>query len=181
MSTSLLSLPAASLLVSLIGAEAALVTSGPGTEAGGGITGPDITTGGLGIETERPSTINPLDRLIVNIKLVIAQCESKLTWHHRPGRGRAWLTLAVYDGFSRQRRLALTCGGARGPTLALDLATSRRRGLGGEAGHGWKHWRLDVEHLDVIVTLDQPLLWLYRWHNGRGEAVTNNHPLKWRP
>ena len=55
MSTSLLSLPAASLLVSLMGAEAALVTSGPGTEAGGGITGPDIGTVGLGIETERPS------------------------------------------------------------------------------------------------------------------------------
>ena len=80
MSTSLLSLPAASLLVSLIGAEAALVTSGPGTEAGGGITGPDITTGGLGIETERPSMIKTLDRLIVNIKLVIAQCKSRLTW-----------------------------------------------------------------------------------------------------
>ena len=53
MSTSLLSLPAASLLVSLLGAEAALVSSG--TEAGGGITGPDIGTVGLGIETERPS------------------------------------------------------------------------------------------------------------------------------
>ena len=60
MSTSLLSLPAASLLVSLIGAEAAIVTSGPGTEAGGGITGPDITTGGLGIGTERPSTIKKI-------------------------------------------------------------------------------------------------------------------------
>ena len=57
MSTSLLSLPAASLLVSLIGAEAALVTSGPGTEAGGGITGPDIATGGLGRGAERPSAI----------------------------------------------------------------------------------------------------------------------------
>ena len=55
MSTSLLSLPAASLLVSLMGAEAALTTSAPGTEAGGGITGPDIGTVGLGIETERPS------------------------------------------------------------------------------------------------------------------------------
>ena len=87
------------------------------------------------------------------------------------------MTLAIYDGFSRLWRLALTWGS----TLALDLAASRRRGLGGEAGHGWQHWRLDVEHLDVIVTLDQPLLWLYRWHNGRREAVTNNHPLKWRP
>ena len=46
MSTSLLSLPAASLLVS--------VTSGPGAEAGGGATGPDICTGGLGDDTERP-------------------------------------------------------------------------------------------------------------------------------
>ena len=117
----------------------------------------------------------------MNIKWVIAQCESRLTWHHRPGGGGAGLTLAVYDWFSRQRRLALTWGGARGATLALDLATSRRRGLGGEAEHRWQHRRLDVEHLDVIVTLDQPLLWLYRGHNGRGEAVTNHHPLKWRP
>ena len=60
MSTSLLSLPAASLLVSLMGAEAALVTSVPGTETGGGITGHDIGTVGLGIETERPSGLKKI-------------------------------------------------------------------------------------------------------------------------
>ena len=51
MSTSLLSLPAASLLVSMLVTEAALVTSGTeAVEAGAGITGPV----GLGTDTERP-------------------------------------------------------------------------------------------------------------------------------
>ena len=51
MSTSLLSLPAASLLVSMLVTEAALVTSGTeAAEAGAGITG----RVGLGTDTERP-------------------------------------------------------------------------------------------------------------------------------
>ena len=81
---------------------------------------------------------------------------SLLTWHR--GSGGARLALAVYVWLPRLRRLALTRGRARGPTLALNLATSGRRGLGGEAGHGGQHRRLDVENLDIIVTLDQPLL-----------------------
>ena len=54
-STSLLSLPAASLLASVLVTEAAPVTSGPGIEArevAGGMAVPGM--GGLGIETERP-------------------------------------------------------------------------------------------------------------------------------
>ena len=73
-------------------------------------------------------------------------------------RAGPWLTLAGYVWLPMLRRLALTRGWVRGLTLALNLATSGGRGLGGEAGHGGQHWRLDVENLDVIVTFDQPLL-----------------------
>ena len=79
---------------------------------------------------------------------------STITWHDGSGGRGPGLALAVYDGFSWQRRLTLD----RRPTLALDLAASWWRRLGGEAGHGGQHRRLDVEHLNVILTLDQPLL-----------------------
>ena len=83
------------------------------------------------------------------------------TWHHGSGGGGSGLTFSVYDGLPGQRRrLALTPWSwtRRRPTLALDLTTSRGRRLSGEARHGGQHRRLNVQHLDVIFTLDQPLL-----------------------
>ena len=73
-------------------------------------------------------------------------------------RAWLWLALAVYVWLPRLRRLALTRGWARGLTLAFNLATSGGPGLCWEARHGGQHQRLDVENLDIIVTLDQPLL-----------------------
>ena len=102
-----------------------------------------------------------------------------LTWHHGSGGGGPGLALPVYDGLPGQRRLELSRG-QRGPTLSLDLATSGGQRLGGEAGHGGQGRGLDVEHLYVIVTLHQSVLNMLMGRDGRGEAVTHNHPLERR-